>query len=59
MPEQLRKPNEVVANPKRSAFEMSKETEEKLTNDFYSPFPDEEKERRADMALLNNASWFI
>lgn len=57
MTEQLRKVKEVVGSQERSAFEMSKETEQRLIRDFYSPFPDEEKERSSDMALLQNAVW--
>lgn len=59
MSEQLRKVSEVVGKQERSAFEMSKEIEQKLIRDFHSPFPEEGEERRADMALLNNAVWSV
>ena len=57
MSEQLRKAKEVIGSEEKSAFEMSKEVEQRIIRDFRSPFPDERTERRSDLALLNNAAW--
>lgn len=55
--EQIRSEKEIVGRASDdSALAMSRETEQRVINEFRSPFPTEE-ERRNDSALLKNASW--
>jgi hypothetical protein len=54
--DQLRSEGEVAAAEKKAKITMSRETEQRLIRDFYSPLP-ADPVKRSESVLLQKAAW--